>query len=48
MKLKNFNLFKNKEEKVNPLLEDYQKGKILQVNNGVNNIEYLDSLKNEN
>lgn len=48
MKIKFFNLFKNKEEKVNPLLEDYTKGKILQVNNGIDNIKYLESLKNGN
>jgi len=40
--MKIFNLFKVKKKvKVNPLLEEYEKGRILQVNNGIDNKEFL-------
>jgi len=40
-------LFKKKEKKINPRLEDYNKGIILQVNNEIDNKAFIESKKNE-
>lgn len=52
--LEEINMFKflkrmlnRKDKKINPILEDYNKGIILQVNNEIDNKAFIESKRNE-
>jgi len=40
-------LFKRKEEKVKQLIADFESGKVLQVDNNIDNKEYFKNLEND-
>lgn len=40
-------MLNRKDKKINPILEDYNKGIILQVNNEIDNKAFIESKKNE-
>jgi len=40
-------MLKKKDKKINPRLEDYNRGIILQVNNEIDNKAFIESKKNE-